>query len=171
MGAGFPRSTAVPAVRITAGTAVLRFVHTLSGTAKGSNPAKGEQEWAYFLNKLKSVRERDGTLLDHTLVGYGSSGGAINAHDNHHLPAMLAGGSRPGVRHQGHLVKEGVRLGNLWSRVFDRMNVPLPRNFQGGEADGIIRELDPEKGSSPIQIRQRLDSRRRTPHRRTPAGH
>jgi hypothetical protein len=99
------------------------------------------EEWAYFLNKLKSVREGDGTLLDHTLVAYGSSGGAINAHHNHHLPTMLAGGSRLGIRHQGHIVKEDVRLGNLWNTIFDRMNVPLPRNFQGGEADGIIREL------------------------------
>src|SRR5581483_11608608 len=99
------------------------------------------EEWAYFLNKLKSVREGDGTLLDYTLVAYGSSGGAINAHHNHHLPTMLAGGTRLGLRHQGHLVKEDVRLGNLWSTIFDRMGIPLPQNFQGGEADGIIREL------------------------------
>ena len=99
------------------------------------------EEWAYFLNKLKSVREGNGTLLDNTLVAYGSSGGSINAHHNHHLPTMLAGGSRLGIRHQGHIVKEDVRLGNLWSTVFNRMNVALPRNFQGGEADGTIREL------------------------------
>lgn len=99
------------------------------------------EEWAYFLNKLKSIQEGDGTLLDHTLVAYGSSGGAINAHHNHHLPTMLAGGSRLGIKHQGHLVKEDVRLGNLWSTVFDRVQVPLPENFQGGEADGIIKEL------------------------------
>src|SRR5207248_2337688 len=66
------------------------------------------EEWAYFLNKLKSIKEGDGTLLDHTLVAYGSSGGAINAHHNHHLPAMLAGGSRLGVKHQGHIIKEDV---------------------------------------------------------------
>jgi hypothetical protein len=99
------------------------------------------EEWAYFLNRLKSVKEGEGTLLDHTLVAYGSSGGAINAHHNHHLPTMLAGGARLGVKHQGHLVKEDVRLGNLWRTVFDRMNVPVPANFQGGETDGIIKEL------------------------------
>ncbi len=99
------------------------------------------EDWAYFLNRLKSIKEGDGTLLDHTLVAYGSSGGAINAHHNHHLPTMLAGGSRLGVKHQGHLVKEDVRLGNLWTTVFDRMQVPLPNNFQGGEADGMIKEL------------------------------
>lgn len=99
------------------------------------------EEFAYFLGKLKAITEGDGTLLDHTLVAYGSSGGSINAHNNHHLPAMLAGGARLGVRHQGHIVKEDVRLGNLWSTVFDRMRVPLPQNFQGGEADGMIKEL------------------------------
>ncbi len=99
------------------------------------------EEWAYFLNKLKSIKEGDATLLDHTLVAYGSSGGSINAHHNHHLPTMLAGGSRLGVKHHGHLVKEDVRLGNLWSTVFERLNVPLPANFQGGEATGIISEL------------------------------
>jgi hypothetical protein len=99
------------------------------------------EEWAYFLNKLKGIKEGNGTLLDHTLVAYGSSGGAINAHHNHHLPTMLAGGARLGIKHQGHINKEDVRLGNLWSTVFDRMNVPLPKNFQGGEADGLIKEL------------------------------
>lgn len=99
------------------------------------------EEWAYFLAKLKSIREGEGTLLDHTLVAYGSSGGSINAHHNHHLPTMLAGGSRLKVKHQGHLVKEDMRLGNLWATVFDRMQVPLPDNFQGGEADGVISEL------------------------------
>lgn len=99
------------------------------------------EEWAYFLNKLKSIKEGNGTLLDHTLVAYGSSGGAINAHHNHHLPTMLAGGARLGIKHQGHIVKEDVRLGNLWATVFDRMQVPLPKNFQGGESDGMIKEL------------------------------
>ncbi len=99
------------------------------------------EDWAYFLGKLKAIKEGDGSLLDHTLVAYGSSGGVINAHHNHHLPTMLAGGARLGVKHQGHIIKEDVRLGNLWMTVFDRMNVPIPRNFQGGEADGMIKEL------------------------------
>jgi len=99
------------------------------------------EDWAYFLGRLKSIKEGDGSLLDHTLVAYGSSGGAINAHHNHHLPTMLAGGVRLGVKHQGHIIKEDVRLGNLWMTVFDRMNAPIPKNFQGGEADGMIKEL------------------------------
>ena len=99
------------------------------------------EEWAYFLGKLKAIKEGDATLLDHTLIAYGSSGGAINAHHNHHLPTMLAGGARLGVKHQGHIVKEDMRLGNLWRTMFDRMGVPVPGNFQGGESDGIVKEI------------------------------
>lgn len=54
---------------------------------------------------------------------------------------MLAGGAGLGIRHRGHIVQEDVRLGNLWATFFDRLGVPLPRNFQGGEADGLISEL------------------------------
>lgn len=99
------------------------------------------EEWAYFLTRLKSIQEGDATLLDHALVAYGSSGGTLNAHHQHHLPALLCGGARLGVKHQGHLVKEGVMLGNLWQTMFDRLGVPVPENFQGGEADGILSEL------------------------------
>ena len=99
------------------------------------------QEWSYFLDKLKSVKEGDGTLLDHSMVVWGSTGGTINAHNNHHLPAILCGGSKIGVKHGGHLVKEDNYLGNLWQTMFQVLGVPIPDNFQGGEADGIIREL------------------------------
>tara|TARA_R110002049_G_scaffold2750_8_gene22215 strand:- start:152539 stop:153873 length:1335 start_codon:yes stop_codon:yes gene_type:complete len=99
------------------------------------------QQWAYFLDRLKQVREGDGTLLDHSLVVWGSTGGTINAHNNHHLPALLCGGSALGVKHQGHVVQEDQYLGNLWQTMFQSLGVPVPENFQGGQADGVISEL------------------------------
>lgn len=99
------------------------------------------EDWAYFIEKLRGMSEGDGTLLDHTMLVWGSSGGALNAHNNTHLPTMLVGGQKIGIKHQGHLIKEGVRLGSLWQTMFGVMGAPLPENFQGGEADGIIKEL------------------------------
>jgi hypothetical protein len=99
------------------------------------------EDWAYFIDRLKSVKEGDGTLLDHTLLVWGSSGGTVNSHNRTDLPTMLVGGHKLGIRHQGHLVKKGVRLGNLWQTMFGAMGVPLPDDFQGGEADGVISEL------------------------------
>ncbi len=99
------------------------------------------EEWAYFLNKLKNVQEGEGTLLDNTMAVYSSTGGTINAHNNHHLPAILCGGKGLGVQHQGHIQQEDAYLGNLWQTMFGFMGVEIPDNFQGGEADGVIKGL------------------------------
>jgi hypothetical protein len=98
-------------------------------------------EWAYFIEKLKSVKEGNETLLDHTLLTWSSSGGTLNAHNNTELPAMLFGGKALGVKHQGHLSQKDTRLGNLWQSYFQVLGVKVPDSFQGGEADGIIKEL------------------------------
>lgn len=99
------------------------------------------EDWAYFIERLRSVKEGDGTLLDHTMLVWGSSGGTINAHNNHNLPTMLVGGHKIGIKHQGHITRQDVRLGNLWQTMFGVMGVPVPEDFQGGEADGIIKEV------------------------------
>jgi len=57
------------------------------------------------------------------------------------LPAMLCGGRRLGIKHQGHIMKKGVLLGNLWQTMVDRMEMPVPKDFQGGEANGVLSEL------------------------------
>jgi hypothetical protein len=87
------------------------------------------------------VKEGDGTLLDNTLLVWGSSGGTENAHNNTNLPTMLVGGHKLGIKHQGHLEKKDVRLGNLWQTMFGVMGVEVPKDFQGGEADGVLKEL------------------------------
>ena len=60
------------------------------------------EQWAYFLNKLNGLTEADGTLLDHCQLLLGSSLKDGNAHQEHDLPLILAGGGngayRPGRR-------------------------------------------------------------------------
>lgn len=60
------------------------------------------EHYARFLAKLKSIREpdTDGTLLDRTMVMFGSGMGNANSHTNNDLPIILAGG---GFKHLGHL--------------------------------------------------------------------
>jgi len=99
------------------------------------------EDWAYFIEKLKGVKEGDGTLLDHTLLVWGSSDGTVNAHNNTDLPTMLVGGHKLGVKHQGHTWQKDVRLGNLWQTMVGLLGVPVPKNFQGGETDGVIKEI------------------------------
>jgi hypothetical protein len=48
---------------------------------------------AYFLEKLKTTPDGDGSLLDHSMVLYGSSMSNGNQHDHDPLPLILAGGA------------------------------------------------------------------------------
>jgi hypothetical protein len=67
----------------------------------GSDPVKLEkirkinrfhiQQFAYFLERLKSVPEGDGTLLDQCMIVYGSGLSDGNRHNNENLPILLAG--------------------------------------------------------------------------------
>jgi hypothetical protein len=98
-------------------------------------------EWAYFLGKLKDVREGNGTLLDNTMAAWATTNGGPNAHDSRHLPLILCGGRALGLRHQGHLVKRDMPIANVWQTVANRVGMPLPADFQGGLATGAVREI------------------------------
>lgn len=50
------------------------------------------EQFARFLGKMKSIDDGDGSLLDHTMVLFGSGMGNGNAHTNLNLPVVLAGG-------------------------------------------------------------------------------
>ena len=57
------------------------------------------EQFARFLAKLNYIGDGDGTLLDHSMVLFGSGMGNANAHTNSNLPIILAGG---GFKHGGH---------------------------------------------------------------------
>ncbi|HEX5432578.1 MAG TPA: DUF1552 domain-containing protein [Bryobacteraceae bacterium] len=58
---------------------------------------------AYMLDKLKSIRDGEGTLLDHTLMLYGGSMSNSNIHNHSPLPVVLAGGAAGGLKGGRHL--------------------------------------------------------------------
>ena len=86
----------------------------------------GRTSWA----KLKSIKEGQGTLLDHTLAAWATTNGA-GGHGRDDLPLILCGGAALGIKHQGHLVKKGVMVGNVWQTIVDRIGMPLPKGFPG----------------------------------------
>jgi hypothetical protein len=57
--------------------------------------------FAYFVQKLKSIQDGDGTLLDHSVILYGGALSDGNQHSNTNLPLLVAGhaGGVPGGRH------------------------------------------------------------------------
>src|SRR5690606_33910947 len=60
---------------------------------------------AYFLEKLQGIPDGDGTLLDRSLVLYGSGMSDGNAHDHDPLPGLLAGRAAGGQEGNRHLVQ------------------------------------------------------------------
>ena len=69
---------------------------------------------AYYLDRLQSIPDGDGTLLDGTVVLYGSGMSDGNIHNNYDVPVVLVGGSERGLRGDRHLVyPKGTPLANL----------------------------------------------------------
>ena len=79
---------------------------------------------AYFLAKLKGIREGDGTLLDHCMICYGSGNSDGNAHNHDDLPILLAGGGSGSLTPGRHVkfAKE-TPLNNLWLALLARMGI------------------------------------------------
>ncbi len=98
------------------------------------------EHWAYFLGRLKSIKEGQGTLLDHTMAAWVPQSGEAG-HWVKNLPLMLAGGTGLGLKHQGHIEKKDVWVGSVWQTMLDRLGMPLPANFQAGLHDGVIKEV------------------------------
>ena len=61
------------------------------------------EQFAYFLDQLQAIRESDGTLLDQTMVLFGSGMSYGHSHGNANLPIVLAGGKSLGLKHGRHL--------------------------------------------------------------------
>ncbi|MEM0969799.1 MAG: DUF1552 domain-containing protein [Verrucomicrobiota bacterium] len=115
----------------------------------GHDPEKMEQlrvieelqlkEIAMFLDGLQSVKEQRGSLLDNTMVMFGSNMGSANAHSNVNLPTFLVGG---GFKHGQHLAfdkKNNYPLTNLYVSMLQRMGIEADRF---SSSTGTMRGLD-----------------------------
>jgi hypothetical protein len=81
---------------------------------------------AYLLTKLKSIKEGDGTLLDHCMIAYGSGNSDGNAHNHDNLPILVAGKGCGTLKTGRHIryAKE-TPLNNLWLALLERMSVKV----------------------------------------------
>jgi hypothetical protein len=101
----------------------------------GGDPYKLEQiakinkfhadQVAYFLEKLDSIHEPNGTLLDNSMIVYGAGISDGNRHNHDNLPILLAGGGAGTIKKQGqHLnFAPDTPLNDLFLSLLDRMGV------------------------------------------------
>lgn len=97
------------------------------------------EQYAYLLNRLRSIREGEGTLLDSCLVLFGSGMRDGNAHSPKNLPLVLAGRGGGSVAAGRHLVyPKGTPLCDLYRGILSRMGAPVPAfGDSGGELPGL----------------------------------
>ena len=89
-------------------------------------------QFARFLNQLDDVREPNGkTLLDNTMVLFGSGMGNASSHSNKNLPLILAGGGFKHGEHKSYFKDQNKRqaapAGNLFVSMLQRFGVQTDR--------------------------------------------
>jgi hypothetical protein len=96
---------------------------------------------AYFINKLASTPDGDGTLLDHSLTLYGSDMGDSNQHLHYDTPQVLIGGAGGKLKGDRHLAfkQKTVPTGNLLLSVLDMYDIHM-ESF--GDSTGRLPGLE-----------------------------
>jgi hypothetical protein len=80
--------------------------------------------YRYFLEKMQSVPDGDGTLLDHSLLLYGSALSDGNMHLYKDLPVLLIGGGVAGIQGGRHVrYPENTPIANLYITLLERLGI------------------------------------------------
>ena len=81
---------------------------------------------------MDSIIEKNGSLLDNTIVLYGS--GASTTHKNTNLPTLIAGGSNMGLNH-GQFIRNKSRMTNMYLSIMHSMGISVD---QFGDSNGTL---------------------------------
>jgi Protein of unknown function (DUF1552) len=97
-------------------------------------------QFAYFLGKLKSVKEGSGTLLDNCAIVYGSGLSDGNRHSHYDLPIILAGKGGNTIKTGRHVVYDKwTPLNNLFLSLLDRVGAKYESI---GDSKGRLRGIE-----------------------------
>jgi hypothetical protein len=95
--------------------------------------------FAYFLQRMKATPDGDGTLLDHTMIVYGSGLSDGNQHAHSDLPVVVAGRGDGSLKPGQHIAYEhGTPMTNLYLTLLDRVGV-RPESI--GDSTGKVEHL------------------------------
>jgi len=97
------------------------------------------QMFSHFLDKMSNTPDGDGSLLDHTLLLYGTGISDGNLHFHLDLPMLVAGGAAGNLKGGRHLqYHDDSPLTNLYLAVLDKLGIPV-EHF--GDSTGQIEYL------------------------------
>jgi hypothetical protein len=97
---------------------------------------------ASFLERLRATSDGDGTLLDHSMLLYGSGLGDGDLHSHHDLPVLVAGGGAGQLQGGPHVNLPETPMSNLLVTLLNKVGVPIERL---GDSTGPLT-LEPVAG-------------------------
>src|SRR4051812_28544361 len=97
------------------------------------------EQFAYYLDKMKSVKENGRPMLDNAMVLLGNGNGTASKHDHENVLSVLAG-KGAGTLDPGRYIiyPEGTPISNLWLSLMDRMESKVERH---GDSTGRLEGL------------------------------
>ncbi|MSV34360.1 MAG: DUF1552 domain-containing protein [Bryobacterales bacterium] len=97
-------------------------------------------QFASLVKKLKAMQEGEGTVLDHSMLVYGSSMSDPNAHLHYNVPCVLVGRGDGSIKPGRHVVYPGIETPqtNLWLTLLDKMGVQAEKL---GDSTGKVDHL------------------------------
>ena len=96
------------------------------------------EQFAYLVGRLKSIREGDATLLDNSMVVYGSSISDGNIHWHRNLPVVMLGRAGGAIKPGRHMVYPETPMTNLFLSMLEHIGVPTEKL---GDSEGVLRHL------------------------------
>lgn len=117
--------------------------HHQNDPVKMEKPAKIQKYhvdlFAEFVGKLDKTRDGDGSLLDHSVIHYGSGLSNSDRHTHNPLPVFLVGGGAGAIKGGRHLVfPEHTPLTNLQLTLLNKFGIPTEKL---GDSNGQFKEL------------------------------
>jgi hypothetical protein len=82
---------------------------------------------AYFLDRLAKTPDGDGSLLDHSIILYGSGLSDGNIHLPENIPIVVAGGGAGTLKGGVHMQHKGVPLANLHMSLIEKFGVHVDK--------------------------------------------
>ena len=97
-------------------------------------------ELAYFIDRVSTLREGDGSLLDNSMIVYGGGMADGNAHAHADIPTLLFGKGGGTIDPGRHVIcPNNTPICNLWLSLMNRMGV---REERFGDSTGMLTQLN-----------------------------
>jgi hypothetical protein len=93
------------------------------------------EQLAYFFNRLQEIKDKHGTVLDNSIVLFGS--GASTTHYPKNLPTLIAGGANMGLRHGTYWRDKDTRLSNVYLSILHSMGI---NENSFSDSTGVLRD-------------------------------